>query len=1023
LLLHRRVTSIIIVLAILLFGGLALQKLPVNFLPDVAVPKLLVRTDWSGVNAREVEQGLTERLESWLATVDGVRDIQSVSKQGISLVELRFDWGHNLDIAFLNVREKLDQLSQSLPEGIDRPVVMRSNPSEEPVAVIALTLQNQGQVQLGDRIQLKNWAEQVFTRRLEQQPGIAQTVLVGDINPEVHIQFRKDRLDTYEISEDQVVRTIERANLFAGTGELQDGWYRYGLNIESRLQNLDDIRSLPVTKTGERVITLDQVADVDFGQERPVSFAALNQKDVLIALVKKTTGSNTVAVYEHLKPILDELRTRNPGIGLEVLFEQATLIDQTNRNLLQTLLIGGGLAFLVLFFFLRDRRLPFTIGIAIPTSIMLTFFVMYLLDISINIISLSGLILGIGLLVDNAIVVLENIARFAGEEGHDLLDAAKEGTSEIAMAVTASTLTTISVFLPLVFMGGLEGLFFRDQALTLSISLLASLGVALFILPTLAIQFAKRSSSFAGVMEAPMIQRLFIGYERMLKWGLNHRMVMLGVLLLGLGTTAATFLLLPKQILPDAPPEQLTYVVELPPNTSLETSRFASDQLVRSLQARGLDHILVMGGYTDQTNLSQLAEEGPDRFRVDIPIRKPQDITTAQAIMADWQERQPQWAVHAEESQQTFGSLFNYPETPVIVHLVDTDRDRSRLPVEALVSELREQGFTDQAWTPLNKQTRRVVTVEPDMAKLQRLDISRAVLVDGLRSRSLGLPAGDWYYQQKEMPIRLYTDQQPGQNTMRPLLHQGRYIPIRQVARIDTLEEPEQLVRRNQTPVQSYATGWTLTDWLWNSDRIEQAMNELSRTYDVELEIGGLGPQVQRFVREMGLLLALSVLVIYLILAAQYEHLVYPLIILFAIPFSWLGALLLLEFTGLSLNIFSFLGLLVLTGIAVNDAILKIDFMRRYYEDTGALIEAVLQAGKHRFRPVIMTSITTVMGLLPMVLPFGEGMAYRMSLGVAMIGGMISSTLLTLLLIPVLFIGVQRINQRWFNRQPEEVKS
>ena len=453
LLLNRPITAIILILAAFIFGSLALNELSVDLLPDVDSPNLVVRTDWQGASPREVETRLNERLEAILSTIPGIEQVHGFARQGQSVIYLNFQWGHNMDLAFLNVREKLDQAQYSLPEQASRPQLIFNTTADEPIAVLAVTSKDRPNSEFDTRLSLKRWAEQVLSRRLEQAEGIAQVVPVGAVEPEVQIRYLPREVDRFDLTLGEVQSYVQQANLFATSGELRDGWYRYSMKIQSRINELEDLDDVPLKKLGDgKVLLLSDIAEVRLGETDPSSFAMLDGERVLNLLVKKEFGSNTVEVFDTMVPLLEEMRELHPNISMEIIREDATFIRKAIQNLLQTLLIGGVLAFIVLFLFLNDIRTPFTIGVAIPVSIFLTFFVMYGSGIQLNIVSLSGLTLGIGLLLDNAIVVLENINRHM-PAAPSVKRAAAVGTKEIALAVTASTFTTISVFLPAYFSG------------------------------------------------------------------------------------------------------------------------------------------------------------------------------------------------------------------------------------------------------------------------------------------------------------------------------------------------------------------------------------------------------------------------------------------------------------------------------------------------------------------------------------------------------------------------------------------
>ena len=996
-----------LVLATFIFGWIALNELSVDLLPDVDAPSLMVRTEYTGASAREIETRINEPLEAILNTVPNLRRSHSFSRQGMSFISLEFDWGTNMDLAFLNVREKLDQIRFALPQQAGRPQVVYSNPSDEPVAVLGITPAGQQSLDFETQLELKRWTDQILTRRLEQEDGIAQAVMVGAVVPEVQIRYHPQLADRYGIRISEIENRIQEANLFTASGELQDGWYRYAMKIESRIRNLDDIHRLPIARIGEgRILRLEDVAEIRLGERDPTSFAMLDGNTILTVLVKKDFGSNMVEVYNTLLPVLDELRLSFPGIEITVLSETATYVDNTIRNLLQTLLLGGVLAFFVLFVFLNDPRSPFTIGIAIPTSIFLTFFVMYLLDIQLNIISLSGLTLGIGLLVDNAIVVLENINRH--RKGRSLLAAADKGTREIALAVTASTFTTISVFLPLVFLGGFEGAFFRDQALTLSISLLASLLTALAVLPVLVVQFRARSEEDSSpTIFTRMLSSVRNGYEQSLDYTLQ-RPVPVFVMIFALCVLAVTaFVNIPKTMLPDAEETTVRYRVQLPGNTAIPTAQQAALAIKEQIAPLTDGGILILGGYTDQSNLMRLAEEGLNKFTIEIPVRSDAHAREVRERVTQYVSERPQWALTPMSSLPVFEHLLGQQGAAVVVHITGRDREQAELHSENLTQRFQERG-----WGGLSLQYPETVDtwlIRFNSDRMLHYNIPERYVINFLESTARGNLLSEWIRDDETIDIRLFSqDRTHFSPEQLRIPHQGRSIPLTELAQLERVPEPGQFERINQTPVLSFESDLQLTDWYRNKNEILKEIQEFTQETGLTVNVSGLAIQVDDLIRDMARLLLISVLLIYTILAVQYENLRYPLIIMFSVPFAWIGSLLILWISGTGLNTLSFLGILILTGIAVNDAILKVDFMRRYLEETGNLKEAIHRAGRHRFRPVIMTTITTILGLLPMVMPFGDGYEFRQALGLSLMGGMITSTILTLYVIPMIFGWVHR---------------
>ena len=1034
-----------LILATFIFGYIALQELSVDLLPDVDVPSLMVRAEWPGASASEIETRINEELEAALATLPGLTRTRSFARQGIGFVSLEFEWGHNMDLAFLNARETLDRVRFRLPQQAERPQLVYSDPGDEPVAVLGIQLRDNPDPGYQERMELKQWSDRVLTRRLEQEDGIARALVVGAVTPEVHIRYRPHLADRYELSVSDIRTRVSDANEFSQTGELRDGWYRYSLKIESRIASIDQLRRLPLKRIGgERILRLEDVAEVRMDERDPVSFSMIDGRPILTVLVHKDFDSNLVQVFRQMEPVLDELRAQFPGISLDILSENATFIEKSINNLLQTLLLGGIMAFFVLFFFLNDPRSPLTIGIAIPVSIMLTFFVMYLFGIQLNMISLSGLTLGIGLLVDNAIVVLENINRHR-KAGLTLFDAAGKGTREIALAVTASTLTTISVFLPLVFLGGFEGAFFRDQALTLSIALLASLLVALLIIPVLVIQFQKRrkhkqgddrsqqtasSGRDAGVdtrnegdaaeipdsrpsqdfdtpeerssMFTRGMEHAREFYERMLAVSLRRPLLVITLFLAALVLSVIAFLYVPKELIPQGEEQRLRYRVTLPGNTALRTTQETARTITTSLQNIGAP-VLTIGGYTDDTNISRLADEGLNRFIMEIPLYSPDQAGLVREQIEVLRREHPQWRFEPLDALPLFENVLGRQAAPVIVHIAGMDRRASADGADRLRELMTER---NPGWQLDLQHAEEVETwhmhFRPE--RLLRYDVTESEVISFLESAARGAMVTEWLYEDENIDVRLYQQVSGHFDPAEIRIPAGgRSIRLSELAGIERMSEPEQIERIDQTPVLSYLGNIGMAQWWWQRGGFRETLETFRMETGLDVSLSGTAIQVESLLRDMARLLLISVILIYMILTIQYENLKYPLIIMLGVPFAWIGSLLLLWVTGLSLNILSFMGILVLTGIAVNDAILKVDFMRRYYDDTGDLDEAVRLAGRHRFRPVIMTTMTTLLGLMPMIIPIGDGYEFRQSLALALMGGMVTSTLLTLFLVPMVF--------------------
>jgi HAE1 family hydrophobic/amphiphilic exporter-1 len=956
-----------------------------------------------------VEQHISKPLAGVLSTVPGVQHIHSFSRQGQSIISMQFKWGQDMDLAYLNVRQKLDQVAFLLPEQAGAPQLVHNSSADQPIAILGITTANQNRNTFATRLSLKRWVKEVLARRLEETKGIAQAVLVGGVVPEVKIRYRPKAISRYGLSLTGVQSRLQQANLFTAAGQLRNGWYRYSLKIQSRINSLDDIRKVPVAKLGKgKILTLADVAQVQMAPADPTSFALAGGQPVLSVLVKKAYGTNTVKVYHAMLPVLKQLRRQNPDVHIQVLSENASYISSTIHNLMESLVLGAFLAFIVLFLFLDDYRTPFTIGIAIPTSICLTFFVMFITGIQLNIISLSGLTLATGMLVDNAIIVLDNINRYRGL-GYGIFEAASKGTREVILAVTASTFTHIAVFLPLIFLSGLQGAFFKDQAWTISISLLASLLVAMFILPVLMVQVLKRFRRGRSLGFSTYFERIRDdGYIRSLIKSLPYEKWYIGLVILLGGFAGWEFLMLGKSVLPQTTPQQVRYRIRLPGNTALPSTRGAATALSSRLPHKANHPIQILGGYTDQTNLSALTKEGPNIFTVTVPVSSSRQAARVQKEVNAFVGKRPGWSARPLGDNTTLTMLLNASTPPVIFRLVGKNRRRSARLASLFQSTLKR---ADSSVT-LQKQYRQQLQTYKlhfKAARLLQLGLTENDVIGYLKSLTSGKMITNWDRQDENVAIRLvgYGRTIYDPHTIR--LHlKGKIIPLTDVATVTKGSEPRQLERVDQTPVLSYTSNLGFGGWWWNQKKIRKAAQEFTRQTGIQVKIGGSMLTIASLLKQMGLLLLFSVFVIYIILAIEFEDLKHPFIIILAVPFAWIGALTMLWLTGSSLNVFSFMGILILTGISVNDAILKVDFMKRYYAESGDLVGAIAQSAHARFRPVMMTTITTMLGVVPLLLPLGPGYAYRQSLALALIGGMITSPVMTLYIVPMVYQWIER---------------
>ncbi len=1024
---QRPVATTVCFLAALFLGIYSLFRLSVDFLPDVDVPRLVVRTDALGLNARDVEEYVTRPIEAALSSVGSVRRLRSVSQDGLSLVEVEFRWGSDMDLGFIEARSSLDRAG--LPQAAGRPTILRFDPSSAPVMTLIVT---------GDRIEhpqstrdyhqalmeLKEVAQSVIKRRLEQIDGVAYVQVAGGLDREIQVFLDVEKCRRYNIGFAAVEQSLAQFNVTHSGGTIRDGVAQFPLRIQAEFTNLAEIGRIPVRQEPKQ-IRLEEVARIEEGYAERSGYTRLNGHEVITLYLFKEAGANTVETSEKVYGDLYQFSLDYPDFTVRPVFDQAEFIQASIDSVIEALYLGGVFAFISLIYFLRDFRNPLIVGLSIPVSIVTTFICMYFLDIHFNIVSLGGLALGIGILVDNSIVVLENIYRYR-ELGHAPREAAVLGTEEVGLAITASTLTTMAVFLPLVYVKGMAGALFYQQAVTISLALAASLLVSITLLPMLSSRRWKRQPSrVLHRMAAPLVwtidlfQRVFGAffalYERVLAGALRHRYAVMVAAFVLLALSGWLAVRLDRELMPDVDRGHLVLHVELPAEASLSATSAAVARLEHRLrQEAGVRSVLasvgivresVAGGYRPGLNKAVLDLE----LAEGVPSAEVE--RTLEAAFEDFGEL----TLTLAQPESVFEQLFQRQQTLFDVKIVGPQLETLAALSEQIADFMWQTAGFAHVVSDLRtgKRTFEVV-IDRDAAinygiRIEQLTdfINRQVqgstptqFVDFVDRIDIRVRAG---HSDELDPQRILSLQYPVQRKDRTI-----HVPLSQLIRLKPSQGYEEIHREDQTRTA------TITATLQGIDRAE-AQAKLAALLDGLtipsghwVAIGTHYAQMQEQYRNLYVLVALAVILVYCILAAQFESLVVPFVVVAAVPLASMGVVFALWATGNTLNIMSLLGCIVLVGIVVNDSIVKVDFIHKRFRSDGDLQGAIVGAGQKRFRPICMTTLTTVCGLLPMALSSGSGAELRHPLAWAIVGGLSLATLLTLIVIPILYSVVVR---------------
>ena len=997
---RRRVAVLMSALALAVFGLVGYQRLSLDLLPDISYPSLTVQTEFPDTAPAEVENLITRPVEETVGVLKGLRTIHSVSRPGVSEVTLEFDWDADMDLLAMEVREKLDRLF--LPEEAEDPIVLRFDPSLDPIMRIAL-----GGAQ--DLAEIRQIADRRVKQEFETLPGVAAARVKGGFEEEIQINIDQERLASLGIPLQRVSDVVGISNINLPGGLLQDAESQYLIRTVNEYNSIAEIADLIISRAGNAVVRVRDIATVERGhRERDEITRAQGVETVEISIFKEG-DANIVTTARAVREQMVRLQEDLPAdMTLTLLFDQSRFIERAVNEVRTAAVIGGLLAILVLFGFLRHVRSTLIIATSIPLSVLVTFVALYRLQISLNIMSLGGLTLGVGMLVDNSIVVLESIFR-RRRAGLSLVEAAVAGTTEVGGAVIASTLTTVAVFLPIVFVEGIAGQLFGDMAVTVTLSLLASLIVAITLIPMLSSIGRERARATAAVMSQRLtLGRFSQGYDRFLQGVLKRRRGTLGaaVALFALAIIAA--LRIDAELIPNISEGEFFFEARLPEGTPLAATNRALERmeaLAAETPAIGryysvVGSRLVSGGMTLTTKAEHLGQ-------LNLVMRDRGDEVAEIAAAARLRDRFTTIPdLVTKLGRPSYFSL----KTPVEVILFGEDLRTLTAYAARLDPRLAEiRGLVDLR-SSLEEGSPELQVVF-DRARLAALGLDMRVLSENLRDRLQGVVPTRFREQDRQIDIRLRNreiDRATVEDVRNLYVSGPEDQPIRllTLADVDLARGPAEIHRVGQQRsaiisgnLHGRSLGAVARD-------IGALLIEEPPPTGVAVELGGQNEEMQVSFDSLRFALGLAIFLVYLVMAATFESLLHPLIVLLAVPLALVGVVAGLLATGTTLSVIVLIGIVMLVGIVVNNSIVLIDKINQLRRTGLAKEAAVVHACHARLRPILMTTLTTVLGLLPMALALGEGAELRAPLAITVSFGLFFSTLLTLAVIPAAYLVV-----------------
>lgn len=1006
----RPVGVTMIVLAIIALGLVSVRNLAVDLFPKIDLPVAVIATSYQDAAPEDVENLISRPIESAVSTVEGIDTIQSQSQAGASLVIMMFKNGTDLDQALLDVREKVDQVKSFLPEQANDPNILRFSPEAMPILYIGLSGK--------DTASLTNLADSQIVPFFERQPGVASVTVEGGKVREIQLELDPVQLEQYGLSPQQVMSALNETNSSASVGTVDKGNQDLQVRIIGEIESVEDIKQTIVQTPTGATVHIEDIASVKDTFKEQAANSYVNGEEALVLSVMKQTDANTVEVAETVQKNMERFKRDLPDdVELKVLIDMSDFIVMSIDSVLENIVIGGAIAFFILLLFLKSIRATLVIGLSIPIALISTFALMYFSGQTLNVLSLGGLALGVGMMVDSSIVILENIFTYR-KRGYSLKDAAIEGASELTPAVIASTTTTLVVFLPMVFVEGMAADLFIPLGLTVVFSLVASLVVAITLVPMLSSKFLSKVMDGQG-------KRYW--FDRFLDWvrdkyagGLRKVMkfrktsVFVTVALI-IGSLA----LIPwigAEFIPASDQGQVQITVETEPGSTFAYTEEKVLQVNEILdeydELIDVSYVTVGGGgpfggsannamYTMQLIPASEREITTNDFVVEID-EKFQQIAGAEIT------------VSAVDHSVSLGD-------PIQIQLNGPEHDKLREFSEDVLAEISK---VDGVFNPTTSASEGVpqLAVKVDEEKAAAFGLTEQQIIGQVQMQFMGQVAAKYREEGQEIDITLiypeeYRSSIENLETMQIRTNSGAAIPLAEVASIEEIQGPIALNRHNQQPQINVSSAISGRDLRSVMTDIEAVLEEMSIPEGYSYTMAGQAEDMVEAFAELAIALFFSIFLVYAVMAVQFENFLYPFIIMFALPTSVIGVVLGLAVTGIPFSVPGFIGIIMLAGIVVNNSIILVDYInilrRRGIERT----EAIVEAGRSRLRPILMTTLTTVLAMIPLGLALGEGAEMQQPLAVTIIFGLTTSALFTLFFVPVIYIMFDNLSQKFKNRK------
>jgi len=1000
----RAVTFGMIYIFVVGFGLFGLSRLKIDLYPDVTFPVIAVITTYTGVAPADMETLVTKPIEEVVASVENIKHIRSLSKLGASLVLAEFDWGLDLDKSEKDIRNNIDYVREFLPDEADEPLIFQFDPQKMPILFMSVS------GPMGPA-ELRELSRRRIKPALERIVDVASVETAGGLKRQIQVQIDPAELHAQGLSGDAVISALRRENLQVPAGKLDEGETEFSVRTLSEYTSVEQIANTVIGYRNDTPIYVKNVAQVRDTYEEITRVVRNNRKPGILLIVSKNSKANTVQVANRVIEALPGILRRLPeGVKAGVIFNQAGFIKRSISNLSSTAVQAFLLAAFVLLFFLHNIRASIIVALSIPISIVVTFTVLDLSDITLNMMSMAGLALAVGMLVDNSIVVLENIFRHRSEGGTPF-GSADRGTSQVATAIIASTLTTISVFFPVLFVPGIAGVMFNDMALTICFSLFCALLVSLTLIPLLSSRFLKtnnqaRHSLSTGISDwiDSGLEKLISRYSRTLNWCLNHRKTTLTIALILFVCSLALIPKLGFDFFPKMDEGQFQIQAERAPGTSLKSTEMTFRQIediihdtIPELKNQNTDigvgetfGAFAKGSYAGEIRVNLIEKEKRKRKQMEI-----------ESALRKKLEQIPGITFSISQGH------FLGEEGDLIIYLYGEDIDAAWVLSEKIKNAIKNIPGAVDVNTSLEA-GRPELQIVLDRDRISALGLSTSQVTNAVSTYIKGTRASLFRDRGEEYEILVRLDPRYRENIqiLKDLFitnPRGDQIPLSSIARIQRSLSPTSILRRDQQRVVNISVSVQGRSLGEVTREVEARLEKMEIPSDFGYEIGGSAQDMKTSFKWLGVAFCGAAFIVYMVMASLYESFMAPFIIFLTIPLAVVGVIGMLFLTGTPLSVVAFIGVIMLAGIVVNNSIVLVDYVNQLRAKDYAVREAVLEGGRTRLRPILMTALTTILALTPLALGWGSGGEAWSPMARSVIGGLMASTLLTLLVIPVIY--------------------